>query len=115
MRESSNSRWSEVPRTIVIQGAAQMSTITISQAMKMGLKIQKFGKFVRYRRRRWNSNSVYWLCGSKFAKFQKVKNYNEEALMMVMKDSRYGKKVPFTIGTIHIHAALKEMTNDEWD
>ena len=35
--------------------------------------------------------------------------------MMVMNDSRYGKKVPFAIGTIHIHAALKAMTKDEWD
>ena len=34
--------------------------------------------------------------------------------MMVMNDSRYGDKVPFTIGTIHIHAALKEMTKEEW-
>ena len=23
--------------------------------------------------------------------------------------------MPFAIGTIHIHAALKEMTNDKWD
>ena len=44
-----------------------------------------------------------------------IKNYNEDALMMVMNDSRYGKKVPFAIGTIHIHAALKAMTKDEWD
>ena len=31
-----------------------------------------------------------------------------------MNDSRYGEKVPFTIGTIHIHAALKKMTEEEW-
>ena len=35
--------------------------------------------------------------------------------MMVMNDSRYGKKVPFAFGTIHIHATLKAMTKDEWD
>ena len=35
--------------------------------------------------------------------------------LMVMNDSRYGDKVPFAIGTIHIHTALKEMTKDEWD
>ena len=44
-----------------------------------------------------------------------IRNCNEDALMMVMNDSRYGKKVPFAIGTIHIHAALKEMTKDERD
>ena len=32
-----------------------------------------------------------------------------------MNDSRYGHKVLFAIGTIHIHAALKAMTADEWD
>ena len=42
-----------------------------------------------------------------------VKNYKENALMMVMNDSRYGEKVPFAIGTVHIHAALKKMKN-EW-
>ena len=34
--------------------------------------------------------------------------------MLVMNDSRYGQKVPFVIGTIHIHAALEVMT-EEWD
>ena len=43
-----------------------------------------------------------------------IKNYKENALMIVMNNSRYGDKVPFAIGTIHIHAALKEMTNKEW-
>ena len=42
-----------------------------------------------------------------------IRNYNKDALMMVMNDSRYGKKVPFSIGTIHMHAALKEMTKEE--
>ena len=44
-----------------------------------------------------------------------IRNYNEDVLMMVMNDSRYGDKIPFAIGTIHIHAALMEMTKDEWD
>ena len=33
--------------------------------------------------------------------------------MMVMNDSRYGDIIPFTIGTIHIHAALEVITDDE--
>ena len=44
-----------------------------------------------------------------------IKNYNEDALLMVMNDSKYGHKVPFAIGTTHIHAALKVMTEEEWD
>ena len=44
-----------------------------------------------------------------------IKNYNEDALMMVKNDSRYGKEVPFANGTIHIHAALMAMTEDEWE
>ena len=47
-----------------------------------------------------------------------IKNYKEDALMMVMNNSRSTictkYKVPFAIGTIHIHAALKKMTKDEW-
>ena len=44
-----------------------------------------------------------------------IKNYNEDVLMLVMNDSRYGQKVPFAIGTIHIHAALDVMTEQEWE
>ena len=34
--------------------------------------------------------------------------------MMVMNDSRYGDIIPFAIGTIHTHAALEVITDDEW-
>ena len=45
-----------------------------------------------------------------------IKNYKENDLMMVMNNSRYGDKIPFAIGTIHIYTHhIKEMTKDEWD
>ena len=33
---------------------------------------------------------------------------------MVMNDSRYGDMVAFAIGTIHTHAALNVITDEEW-
>ena len=33
---------------------------------------------------------------------------------MVMKDSRYGDIITFVIDTIHTHAALEVITDDEW-
>ena len=43
-----------------------------------------------------------------------IKAYNEDVLMMVMNDSRYGDIILFVIGTIHTHAALEVITDDEW-
>ena len=47
-------------------------------------------------------------------KIPEVKAYNEDVLMMVMNDSRYGDIIPFVIGTIHTHAALEVITDNEW-
>ena len=93
---------------------AQMSTITISQAKKMGLKIQNLDSLLDIE---GGGGIAIPYIGYVEVNLQipDIKNYNEDALMMVMNDSRYGHKVPFAIGTIHIHAALKAMTEDEWD
>ena len=47
-------------------------------------------------------------------KFPEIQNFDEDVLMMVMNDSRYGDMVPFAIGTIHTHAALNVITDEEW-
>ena len=47
-------------------------------------------------------------------KIPEFKAYNEDVLMMVMNYSRYGDSIPFVIGTIHTHAALEVITDDEW-
>ena len=47
-------------------------------------------------------------------KIPKIQAYNEDVLMMVMNDSRYGDIIPFAIGTIHTHAALEVITDEEW-
>ena len=80
----------------------------------MGLKIQNLESFVRHRR---GGGIAIPFIGYVEVNLQipEIRNYNEDALMMVMNDSRYGKKVQFAIGTIHIDAALKEMAKDERD
>ena len=47
-------------------------------------------------------------------KIPEVKAHKEDVLMMVMNDSRYGDIIPFVIGTIHTHAALEVITDNEW-
>ena len=47
-------------------------------------------------------------------KIPEVKAYNEDALIMVMNDSKNGDVIPFAIGTIHTHAALEVITDNEW-
>ena len=98
----------------LLDSGAQMSTITISQAKKMGLKIQDLESLLDIE---GGGGIAIPYIGYVEVNLQipEIRNYNEDALMMVMNDSRYGDKVPFAIGTIHIHTALKEMTKDEWD
>ena len=98
----------------LLDSGAQMSTITISQAKKMGLKIQNLESLLDIE---GGGGIAILYIGYVEVNLQipEIRNYNEDALMMVMNDSRYGDKVPFAIGTIHIHAALKEMTKEEWD
>ena len=96
----------------LLDSGAQMSTITISQAKKMGLKIQSLENMLDIE---GGGGIAIPYIGYVQVQLQihEIKNYKENALMMVMNDSRYGEKVPFTIGTIHIHAALKKMTKEE--
>ena len=47
-------------------------------------------------------------------KIPEIKAYEEDVLMMVMNDSRYGDQVPFAFGTKHTHAALEVITKKEW-
>ena len=98
----------------LLDSGAQMSTITISQVKKMGLKIQNLESLLDIEGR--GGIAIPYI-GYVEVNLQipEIRNYNEDVLIMVMNDSRYGKKVSFAIGTIHIHATLKEMTKDEWD
>ena len=93
----------------LLDSGSQMSTITISQAKKMGLKIQNLENMLDTE----GGGGIaipYICCVEVQLQIPEIKNYKENALMMVMNDSRYGEKVPFAIGTIHIPAALKKMT-----
>ena len=91
-----------------------MSTITISQAKKIGLKMQNLDSLLDIE---GGGGIAIPYIGYVEVNMQipEIKNYNEDALLMVMNDSKYGHKVPFAIGTTHIHAALKVMREEEWD
>ena len=101
--------------TIIVEGrrypglldsGAQMSTITISQAKKLGLQIQELEGILDI-----EGGGVIAIPYIGYVevnlKIPEIQAYNEDVLMMVMDDSRYCDIVPFAIGTIHIHEALK--------
>ena len=97
----------------LLDSGAQMSTITISQAKNMGLKIQSLENMLDIE---GGGGIAIPYIGYVEVQLQipEIKTYKENALMMIMNGSRYGEKVPFAIDTIHIHAALKKMTEEEW-
>ena len=97
----------------LLDSGAQMSTITISQAKIMGLEIQNLENMLDIE----GSGGVsvlYIGCVEVNLKIPEVKAYNEDVLMLVMNDSRYGDIILFAIGTTHTHAALEVITDDEW-
>ena len=98
----------------LLDSGAQMSTITIIQAKTMGLQIQSLESMLDIE---GGGGITIPYIGYVEVNLQipEIKNYKEDVLMMVMNDSRYGDRVPFAIGTIHLHAALEKMTKEEWD
>ena len=90
-----------------------MSTITISQVRNMELKINSLDQFIDIEGS--GGISVPYIGYVEVnLKIPEIKAYEEDVLMMVMNDSRYGDQVPFAIGTKHTHAALEVMTKKEW-
>ena len=89
----------------LLDSGAQMSTITISKAKKMGLRIQNLDGLLDIK---GGGGIAIPYIGYEEVNLQipEIKNYNEDVFILVMNDSRYGQKVPFAIGTVHIHAAL---------
>ena len=109
--------------TIIVEGrrypglldsGAQMSTITISQAKKLGLQIQELEGLLDTEGGGGIAIPYIGYVEVNLS-FPEIQAYNEDVLMMVMDDSRYGDIVPFAIGTIHIHKALKVITDEEWE
>ena len=90
-----------------------MSTITISQARKMGLKINSLDHFIDIEGSGGISVPYIGYVEVHF-KIPEIKAYEEDVLMMVMNDSRYRDQVPFAIGTKHAHVALEVITKKEW-
>ena len=97
----------------LLDSGAQMSTITISQAKNLGLQIQELEGLLDIEG--GGGIAIPYIGYVEVnLKIPEIQAYNENVLMMVMDDSRYGDIVPFAIGTIHIHEALKVITDEEW-
>ena len=90
-----------------------MSTITISQVKKMGLEIQNLENMLDIERSGGVAVPYIGYIDVNLT-IPEIKAYEEDLLMMVMNDSRYGDIIPFVIGTIHIQSTLEVITDDEW-
>ena len=89
----------------LLDAGAQMSTITISQARKMKLKIKSWDKLLDIE----GSGRISVPCIGYVEvnlKIPEIPAYDEDALIMVMNDSRHRDMVPFAIGTKHIHSQI---------
>ena len=80
------------------------STITVSFTKELGVPIYKLNRFIEVE----GTGSVPYLgCVEVKLQIPENKAFNEELLMMVINDSRYGNKKPLQIGTLHNHRAME--------
>ena len=101
------------PDPSLLDSGAQITTITISQARKMELKIKSLDQFIDIEGSGGISVPYIGYVEANL-KISEIKAYEKDLLMMVMNDSRYGDQVPFAIATKHTQAALEVITKKEW-
>ena len=96
----------------LVDSGSQISTISESVAKLLGLKVKSLknildiegtgGIKVKYK------GYVEAILG-----LSQVRNFEEPSLLAVVSDSKYSKRVPIQIGTLHIDLVLEKVTQQE--
>ena len=90
----------------LLDSGAQPSGISLKLAKKLGLKIYQLDTLLDIEG--WGGNEVPYL-GYVEARLQvkEISGMNEDSLFLVVPDSNYTRRVPISIGTVHIERCLQ--------
>ena len=96
----------------LLDSGAQPSGISLKLARKLGLKIYQLDTLLDIEG--WGGNEVPYL-GYVEVRLQvkEISGMNEDSLFLVVPDSNYTRRVPISIGTVHIERCLQLLKKEE--
>ena len=96
----------------LLDSGAQPSGISLKLARKLGLKIYQLDTLLDIEG--WGGSEVPYL-GYVEARLQvkEISGMNEDSLFLVVPDSNYTRRVPISIGTVHIERCLQLLKKEE--
>ena len=97
---------------VLLDSGAQLSSITRKRVQELGLKIQQLQTILDLEGT-GGLDIPYEGYVELNLDIPEVKGFKEDILMLVVKDSEYGKRVPVAIGNLHIDMILDLATKEE--
>ena len=97
---------------VLLDSGAQLSSITRTRVNELGLKIQHLQTLLDLEGT-GGLEIPYEGYVELNLDIPEVRGFKEDVLMLVVKDSEYGKRVPVAIGTLHIDMILETATKEE--
>ena len=96
----------------LIDSGAQMSSITESMARHLGLEFIDFRTLMEIEGT-GGIDVPYIGYTAVNLKLPEIPSFDEDCLFFIYPDSKYGKRVPISLGTIHIDRVLEVATDEE--
>ena len=96
----------------LVDTGAQVSTITVTKAQQLGLKIYKLDSILKLE----GTGGIevpYMGYVEAHLQIPKIKAFKENVLMLVVEEGEYTVRVPVTLGTLHIDLMLELATQQE--
>ena len=98
--------------TALIDSGVQVTTITIDLVNKLKLPIYGLKTLLNFRQYGGGNIPYHGYTGVTM-EIPEIKGFKEDALMMVIDDDDYGKRVPIQLGTLHIDQIITQATPEE--
>ena len=98
----------------LVHSGSMVSQITISLVKALKLEIKQLQTFILMEGA-GGINIPYLGYVEATLDIPEVEAFNEDCLFLVVSDHTYGKRVPITIGTLHIDLIIEKATKDELD
>ena len=97
---------------VLLDSGAQLSSITSTKVKELNLEIKKLHTILDLEGT-GGGEVPYEGYVELNLDIPEVKKFQEDVLMLVIKDSKYGERVPIAIGTLHLDMILDLATEEE--
>ena len=98
--------------TTLIDSGAQMSTITISFTKQLDLPKHNLNRILNIEATH-EGKVPYLGYVETHLQVHGIKAFDEDVLMLILKDSPYGQGVPIQVGILHLHRIINHINKDK--